>query len=186
MHAVQKCRYPIVVIGTESVGKTSIIMRYCKNVFSDVYLPTMCSDLYTKMIINNGLDIDLQIHDIGGQDQYKVDKELYLKRAYAIIIVFSVVDIASFDALERLVDDARKYGNNSPEIIIVANKIDLRRENSAAITASQIENEMRFLDCDASIETSAKNGTNIRDLFSMVVDFCAGRDSFTLPPFSKI
>lgn len=187
---MQRNKYPFVVIGAESVGKTSIIMKYCNNVFRDVYLPTMCSELYTKTITDNErhIDVELQIHDIGGQDQYKMDKEMYIKQAYAVIIVFSVVDIVSFDALESLVNDVHEFGNGNPVIMIVANKIDLRddhHDHHDAITTDQLENEARYLAADIYLETSAKEGWNINEIFSMAIEECIGRESFSVPRFSQ-
>lgn len=179
---MERYKYPVVVVGNESVGKTSIVMRFCRNVFKERYLPTLCSDFYRKRWVVDEKSIEFQIWDIGGQDQYKMDKETYLKRAYVVIVVFAVDDPVSFMDVGRWVDDAKRIGNN-PFIIMVANKIDLRGEEDGCVDLDQFHAEITRLRANGGIESSAKTGTNVAELFDMVARACDGKDSFSLPSF---
>jgi small GTP-binding protein len=178
-----KIKYPAVVIGNERVGKTSIITRYCKNVFQDMYYPTLFSDLHIKRLVRWGSDIELDIWDIGGQEQYKIDREKYLPRAYVVIVTFAVDDVLSYMSLGNWMEEIKKYCQRDAKTILVANKIDLRRSDPACISSIQIENEAREHGFDAIIETSALDGTNIVALFDAVVDLCKGRESRVMPTF---
>ncbi len=173
---VERFKIPVVVIGDERVGKTSIVMRYCKDAFEDVYLPTLCSDMYLKDVVDaaNGKVITLQVWDIGGQEQYKVDKEHYLKKARVIIVVFAVDDVMTFMNLESWVHDARRIAGRDVPVILVGNKTDLRGTIPSCITSDQIAGESRRCQCHASIETSAKLATNVGALFDAVISACNG------------
>ena len=181
---IQKVKYPVVVIGSEMVGKTSIINRYCKNVFEDTYFATLFSDLHIKRLVRNGSDMELHVWDIGGQDQYKVDRKIYLPRAYVVIVVFAVNDILSFTSLEDWMAEVKKYCKENPKLILVANKTDLRCNNPNCVATAQIENEARIAGFDAVIETSAKEGTNVTAVFDLVVEMCKDRPSFTPPVYA--
>jgi small GTP-binding protein len=183
---IQKVKYPVVVIGSEMVGKTSIINRYCNNIFEGTYFATLFSDLHIKRLVRNESDIELHVWDIGGQDQYKVDRKIYLPRAYVVIVVFAVDDIMSFASLGDWMAEIKKYCKENPKLILVANKIDLRAGKPGCVETGQIENEARAAGFDAMIETSAKEGTNVTAVFDLVVEMCKNRPSFTPPAYAAV
>lgn len=192
---MEKFKVPVVVIGSESVGKTSIIMRFCNNVFEQAYVPTLGSDYFTKPYIFGEKSIEFHVWDIGGQEQYKHDKEYYLRRAYVVIIVFAVDDPVSYMSLTDWVDDARTLCKNDPAIVLVANKIDLRDEQQGqdgglhgdeCITSDQFCKETASLGCDGAIEASAKNGTGIAEIFEVAARLSDGRGNYEPPRFSDV
>ena len=182
----RKVKYPVVVIGSERVGKTSIISRYCKNVFETTYFATLFSDLHIKRFVRDNVDVELDIWDIGGQEQYKVDRKIYLPRAYVVIIVFAVDDVLSFMSLNEWMREIKEFCKADPKIILVANKIDLRDTDPNCIVAEQIEHEARSVGFDAVIETSALAGTNITSLFDLVAGMCKDRPTFVPPAFAMV
>jgi len=55
-----------------SVGKTSIVAKYVTGVFPKEPVPTIGSDLKTKIIqLKNGFKVKAQIWDTAGQEKYK-------------------------------------------------------------------------------------------------------------------
>ena len=59
--------FKMVFVGNQSVGKSSLFVRFCDNVFVDNYLATIGVDFKFKMI-NVGEDIcKVQIWDTAGQ-----------------------------------------------------------------------------------------------------------------------
>ena len=60
----------IVVIGDEGVGKTSLILRYVKNRFTEDYKPTLGADFAIKEFKLNGTNIKIYLWDIGGTKRY--------------------------------------------------------------------------------------------------------------------
>lgn len=173
---IKKLRLSIVVIGDEKVGKTSVIVRYCMKVFKENYSPTLCSDYYKKTLAREDLNtiVDLDIWDIGGQDHYKADRDFYLKRGMVVVIMFAVDDLVSFMDLKKWTEYVRSEGRKDVRIMLVGNKIDLRPSNSLCITRDQLLLEAIEIGCDAAMETSAKEDTNVRELFDVAIDLCNG------------
>ena len=65
----------IMLIGDSNVGKTSIIKRYCKNIFSKSHISTVGIDLETKIIKIGKQIINLQLWDTAGQERYSSHTE---------------------------------------------------------------------------------------------------------------
>ena len=82
----------ILIIGDSTVGKTSILNRFCKNEFSWNYLATIGVDFFSKDIefTNPNKLIRIKIWDTAGQERFKSLSKSYFRNADGIIIVFDV------------------------------------------------------------------------------------------------
>ncbi len=68
-------------------GKTSVIKRYCHNVFSSTYRATIGVDFALKKLNYEGQQIRLQLWDIGGQERFYSMTRAYYKEAHGALIV---------------------------------------------------------------------------------------------------
>jgi Ras-related protein Rab-1A len=59
--------FKVVLVGNSCVGKSSIVVRYADNEFSDVFLSTIGVDFRFKAFNLRGESIKLQIWDTAGQ-----------------------------------------------------------------------------------------------------------------------
>jgi GTPase SAR1 family protein len=60
-------QYKVVVLGNGTVGKTSIIMRFCEDHFARSYKQTIGVDFFVKRLEMPGnVNVALQVWDIGG------------------------------------------------------------------------------------------------------------------------
>ena len=59
--------FKVVLVGNSCVGKSSIVIRYADNDFSDVFLATIGVDFRFKSFMLNGESVKLQIWDTAGQ-----------------------------------------------------------------------------------------------------------------------
>ena len=72
-------QYKIVVVGDGTVGKTSLIMRFCQDYFAKSYKQTIGVDFFTKKItLPNNTLVTLQIWDIGGQSIFSKMVSTYI------------------------------------------------------------------------------------------------------------
>ncbi|KAJ7856936.1 P-loop containing nucleoside triphosphate hydrolase protein [Mycena olivaceomarginata] len=129
----------IVVLGSRSVGKSSLIRRYCdpERQFVNSYFPTI-ETTYWKTI----LKYDCKIIDTAGQ-------------------VYSVASRRSFDLVSVLYDEIRGlYGSPVP-CVIVGCKTDLEKHREVETSETAQLAERRN---SAWIETSSKTDTNISTL----------------------
>ena len=156
----------IVVVGDDAVGKTSIIIRYVKNNFTDDYKPTLGADFAFKEIKYNGISAKLNIWDIGGANQYKNLRKYYFEGTNVVLLVFDLTSGRTFEnAINFWIEDLQNICNSVP-IILVGNKSDLKTQRK--ISPDQIKNDTPNL-IHFFIETSAKTGQNIEYLFQRVL-----------------
>ena len=61
----------ICMLGSFSVGKTSLILRFVQSIFSDRYLTTVGVKIDKKVISVDGQDVTLMLWDLYGEDEYQ-------------------------------------------------------------------------------------------------------------------
>ncbi|OHT00572.1 Ras family protein [Tritrichomonas foetus] len=154
--------FKFLLVGNSSVGKTSIVRRLCLNDYMEDQPSTIGVEFMTHTLTIDGHNIKLQIWDTAGQERYQSVGKAYYRNAIGVLIVFSLTDHGSFQALENWVDQVRKYCHPKVKMIIVGNKKDL--VDKKAVTDSEIQ---QFMDSHnmTYMESSAKINKNIREAF---------------------
>lgn len=152
----------IVLLGDTGVGKTSIALRYCQNVFYSRLNPTIGASFLTKAIVVDGIKIKLQIWDTAGQERFRSLAPMYYRGACAAIVVYDITNPQSFDQLKTWLHELQLTLQEQIVIALVGNKSDLAPQR--AVELEQVE---RFgAEYDAiSMEVSAKTNSNIDQLF---------------------
>ena len=156
-------RFKVVLIGNEAVGKTSLILRYINNTFSENYIATLGVNFLTKDLISDGQDTRLVIWDIGGQETWKAKLPLYLKGADGPIIVFDLTRPLTFIAVEDWLIKLKSIAGETIPFILVGNKNDL-----ADLRKVKDKDVKRFLkkhDYSLFYKSSAKTGENVEEFF---------------------
>ncbi len=159
-------RYKVVVIGDGSVGKTTLILKYTEKRFRESYIPTIGVQWTVKNIEYKEYTVSLILWDIAGQDKFKLMRSNFYEGSDAVIIVFDVTSLISFDHAENWLKEVQQYCENVPYILL-GNKIDLVEERT--VTQEMIEKvtqKYKF----PYFETSAKTGENVIDMFNAVID----------------
>ena len=83
--------YNIITIGDIGVGKTSIIVRYNENKFSEFILSSIgFSKVFKDIVLKNGEKIKLIICDTSGQERYASLNKSYLRNIDAVLFVFDL------------------------------------------------------------------------------------------------
>ncbi|KAK4043368.1 P-loop containing nucleoside triphosphate hydrolase protein [Parachaetomium inaequale] len=118
----------IVVLGAQGVGKTSLVMRYCKGAFAPSQITsTVGASFLTKRVVDNDTDtvVRLQIWDTAGQERFRSISRLYYRGANACILCYSVTDAASFAEMGIWLTELRR--NLPPDIVlhVVGTKADI-------------------------------------------------------------
>jgi small GTP-binding protein len=121
----------ISLIGEERTGKTSLILRFLKNVFSGEYITTLGANFIEKSYSNEEIPDLLKkdtfstvIWDLAGQSNYQMIVPIYCQGSAKILVVFDVNNRKSFEVLPEWVDMAKSVCSLS-NIQIIGNKIDL-------------------------------------------------------------
>ena len=165
--SVRGNRQKIVFIGDVSVGKTTIINRIQGNDFAEKYDATIGIDFCLKTIKHNNNEIKLQMWDTAGQEKYIGLIPSYIRNSSMIILVYDVTSKKSFENIPKWIDFIQSI--EKTKMVICGNKIDLN--NNRVITddmAKELKNKYTDMDI-LHFEVSAKNNSNMNDMFYEVV-----------------
>jgi small GTP-binding protein len=119
----------IVVLGSQGVGKTSLVHRYVDSSFRPQIDPpsTIGASFLTKRVLDTDTDtvVRLQIWDTAGQERFRSISRLYYRGANACILCYSITDEESFREMGRWLTDLRKELGEQVVLHVVGTKADL-------------------------------------------------------------
>jgi small GTP-binding protein len=161
MTGVIPCK--VVLLGNSAVGKTSIVTRWMTGTYQHLANPTIGANQQRKRVPVDGTEVDLQLWDTAGQEQFESLVPLYARSASAVILTASITDRSSFENLSHWKEMLSPTSGDLPPIVIAANKIDLRA--SAEITDDEIETEYGGGRFAGLFFVSALTGEGIENLF---------------------
>jgi len=162
--------FKIIFIGDPGVGKTSIVLRYATSTFETDYLATIGVNIVAKELSIDGRVVTLVIWDIGSQEQYSRLRKKYYSNASLAVIVYEVTKHKTLESVKGWLDDLRGYVKSSIPIALVGNKIDLPDRVISREEGQRLAREIHAV----FVETSAKTGENVRNLFEKVAKSCLG------------
>ncbi|XP_046496665.1 ras-related protein Rab-36 isoform X3 [Equus quagga] len=158
----------VVVVGDLYVGKTSLIHRFCKNVFDRDYKATIGVDFEIERFEIAGVPYSLQIWDTAGQEKFKCIASAYYRGAQVIITAFDLSDVQTLEHTRQWLEDAlRENEPGSCFVFLVGTKKDLL----SGAACEQAEAEAVRLANELQAEywsVSAKTGENVKAFFSRV------------------
>ncbi len=83
--------YKVIVVGDSAVGKTAIIHQYINGTFSRTHTMTTGVKNQPKVVeLPNKKQIQLDIWDTAGQDEYAAMNRNFFSGAHCVIIVFAI------------------------------------------------------------------------------------------------
>ncbi|XP_069767061.1 ras and EF-hand domain-containing protein [Narcine bancroftii] len=153
--------YRLVLAGDAGSGKSSFLLRLCKNEFKPHISTTLGVDFQMKKLLVDGESATLQIWDTAGQERFRSIAKSYFRKAHGVLLLYDVTSEISFLNVREWIDEIKNSTAGPIPIILIGNKIDLRNEmpHGAVLTAHGEKLAMTYgaLFC----ETSAKDGTNV-------------------------
>ncbi|KAA0704351.1 Rho-related GTP-binding protein [Triplophysa tibetana] len=164
----------IVVVGDGGCGKTSLLMVYAKDDFPEKYAPSVF-DKYVATVNHGGKDIQLNLYDTAGQEDYDRLRPLSYQDVNLVLICYDVTNPTSFENVTiKWFPEVHHFCPNTP-IILIGCKTDLRNNKEkmrklkasdmAPITYLQGEEIQKQLKAEVYLECSAKYRENVEDIF---------------------
>ena len=156
----------ILPVGDHGIGKTSLILRYVDDAFSDRYISTIGVDFRLKTITVDGFVVRLQIWDCSGAKRFHTTPNSYYRGTKGMVILYDITDKDSFDRLSYWLGDIQE---NAPEDVckvVVGTKCDL--EDERKVTREEGEKYAESVGA-LFFEVSAKTGENVDALFTALV-----------------
>ena len=116
-------------IGSEGVGKTSLILRYTKNTFSNSYLATIGCDFYEVDFTRDNDILQVYVWDIASQKNFEQLKRNYLSSAH-LTIICADVNRATEEYIDPWITDVKDCTDCEARYILSLTKIDLLEDQT--------------------------------------------------------
>jgi len=151
----------LLVLGDSSVGKSSLLLRFCDSKFEPNHVLTIGVDCKSKMIDCDGEKVKLQVWDTAGQEKFRTITPVYFRSAMGVALVFDVTKIDTFNNVTYWLKVLSQTADDSILKVLVGNKIDLtpRKVSTKSAMALANKHQIRYF------ETSAKENFNVDEVF---------------------
>lgn len=155
----------ICLLGGHAVGKTSLVARYLRSIFSDKYHTTIGVKIDRKTLSVGEQDVTLMIWDLAGEDEFREIEITYLRGASGYLIVVDGTRRSTLDtALSIQKRAARKVGD--VPFVLLINKADLADRWELSDTDLQNLTALGW----RIFQTSAKTGEFVETAFKVLTE----------------
>ncbi|KXN72232.1 ras-domain-containing protein [Conidiobolus coronatus NRRL 28638] len=167
-------KFKLVLLGEQSVGKTSLITRFMYDTFDSTYSATIGIDFLSKTMYLEDRTVRLQLWDTAGQERFRSLIPSYIRDSSVAVVVYDITNRVSFENTAKWIDDVRSERGNDVIIVLVGNKTDLR--DKSQVTTEEGEKKAKEYNV-MFMETSAKVGHNVKALFRKIAQALPGMDA---------
>lgn len=159
----------VIVVGDGSVGKTSMLRRFCKGDYSDQYKKTIGTEFSEKdvYIKATGQTVKLMLWDTAGQEVFNALTSAYYRGSGAAIIAFSTVDRDSFVNVDKWKKKVEAQCGNIT-MVLCQTKCDLLSD-PAAVKGEEVDQLAKKLRIPL-FRTSTKENFNVVQLFEFTAE----------------
>ena len=161
----------VCILGASGVGKTSLVARFVRSIFSDTYRTTLGVAIDKRRVRCDGRPLDLVIWDLSGEDEFQQVNLAYVRGAGGLLVVVDGTRRATAETALHLLGRARAIEGDAP-CVLVLNKSDL--VDAWDIDAGA-EARLASAGCPR-IATSAKTGTGVEEAFGALARAMMGGD----------
>ena len=174
--------FKIVLVGDSGVGKSSILLRFADDTFTESYISTIGVDFRFKTIEVDGKVAKLQIWDTAGQERFKTITSAYYRGADGVFLVFDKTNSGSFEHISTWLEEINRFSESTAKVL-VGNKDDV--EDAVEVSESQAvdyaeKHSMKY------IETSALSAHQVVDAFQVMTHELIERRTQNQPKGKKL
>ncbi|XP_016410311.1 ras-related protein ralB-A-like [Sinocyclocheilus rhinocerous] len=154
--------HKVIMVGSGGVGKSALTLQFMYDEFVEDYEPTK-ADSYRKKVVLDGEEVQIDILDTAGQEDYAAIRDNYFRSGEGFLLVFSITEPESFSATSDFREQIlRVKEEDKIPLLLVGNKSDLedRRQVSADEARTKADEwSVQY------VETSAKTRANVDKVF---------------------
>jgi len=164
--------FKVFIVGDPGVGKTSMMLRFIDDTFLEDTAPTSGGQPGKKRQIEvDGKNVEVILFDTDGQERFgNITCSLY-QGMHGFIIAYDVNNTETFKAVDNWVAEMERYARSDVVVFMVGNKTDLDNRQVSAETAEKFAQDKGY----PFMETSAKTGENVEELFSKLAQAMVSR-----------
>lgn len=150
------------MVGSGGVGKSALTLQFMYDEFVEDYEPTK-ADSYRKKVVLDGEEVQIDILDTAGQEDYAAIRDNYFRSGEGFLCVFSITEEDSFQSTQEFREQILrvKQDTNIP-FILVGNKADLNNSRQVQLATAKAKSEEWQV---PYVETSAKTRENVDKVF---------------------
>jgi small GTP-binding protein len=155
----------VCMVGAFATGKTSLVERFVKSIYSEIYQTTVGVKIDKKTVNLGKQVVNLILWDIHGEDEFQKVKMSYLRGSSGYLLVVDGTRRYTFDKAIILQHRVEETLGKVPFILLL-NKSDLTDEwdiDEAAIASLSASGW-------TVIKTSAKTGLGVEDAFVILAE----------------
>lgn len=153
------------MLGAFAVGKTSLVERYVKSIFSEKYQTTVGVKIDKRELSLGGQEVKLVLWDLHGEDRFQAIQASYLRGASGLLLVVDPTRPSTLGVAHSLLERSLGVIGAVPTLVLL-NKCDLSAEWAA--TPAELE-AIAPASCPR-LETSAKSGLGVEQAFTSLAE----------------
>lgn len=155
----------ICLLGAFAVGKTSLVSRFIKSLYSDKYLTTVGVKVDKKVVAVNGEEVSLIVWDLAGEDEFQKVQMSYLRGASGYLLVADGTRLSTIETARMLRQRATDALGQLPFILLI-NKADLSYDWEVDDqTVAELEKQGWII-----FKSSAKSGEGVEEAFQSLAE----------------
>lgn len=157
----------IPILGSRYVGKSSLCKKFAWGIIVDPYDPTFEQTYKKKEFKVDEKQYNLQLINVNPSFVSEAMKDLHIKTADGIILIYSITNKSTYNDLEQIYEHIIEVrGSTNFPLIVVGNKCDLESERNV----SQDEGKELAEKFNADfIEVSVRKEIRIDEIFTTLI-----------------
>ncbi|XP_053368743.1 ras-related protein Ral-B-like isoform X1 [Clarias gariepinus] len=155
--------HKVIMVGSGGVGKSALTLQFMYDEFVEDYEPTK-ADSYRKKVVLDGEEVQIDILDTAGQEDYAAIRDNYFRSGEGFLLVFSITEQESFSATSEFREQILRVKAEEDKIplLLVGNKSDLEDKRQVSVTGAREKADEWGVQY---VETSAKTRANVDKVF---------------------
>ncbi|KAI5098068.1 EF-hand calcium-binding domain-containing protein 4B, partial [Silurus meridionalis] len=152
--------FKVVLVGNSSVGKTSLLRRFCDDCFYPGSSATVGIDYSVKTLIVDNSQVALQMWDTAGQERYRSITKQFFRKADGVVVMYDITCKQTFTAVRSWLVSVQEGSGDDIPVMLLGNKTDLDGQREIQFRMGEKlarESRLIFFEC------SAFSGSNVTE-----------------------
>ncbi|XP_058244146.1 EF-hand calcium-binding domain-containing protein 4B isoform X1 [Hemibagrus wyckioides] len=152
--------FKIVLVGNSSVGKTSLLRRFCDDCFYPGTSATVGIDYSVKTLLVDNSQVALQMWDTAGQERYRSITKQFFRKADGVVVMYDITCEQTFTAVRSWLASVQEGAGDDIPVMLLGNKTDLEAQREIQFRVGEKlamvdrcavlqESRMIFFECSA-------------------------------------
>ncbi|KAK2847965.1 hypothetical protein Q7C36_009647 [Tachysurus vachellii] len=152
--------FKIVLVGNSSVGKTSLLRRFCDDCFYSGTSATVGIDYSVKTLLVDHSQVALQMWDTAGQERYRSITKQFFRKADGVVVMYDIACEKTFTAVRSWLASVQEGAGDDIPVMLLGNKMDLEDQREIQFSVGEkLAKEARLI----FFECSAFSGQNVTE-----------------------